>query len=210
MNNKKHLVIFVAIVAIIFIILFRLFAIIENRGKVLVTFVTAPKNAQIYIDDDKVQHKTHLKPGNYKIKVTSDNFNPYSNTLTINSNKKSIKVPVVLSNINTLSEEDVRNYETAVHKAQAIGASIAQNEGIAQRKENPIIDLLPIINDYYRIDYSYADEQQTKLILEIRADTATGRYLALQKIFGMGYNPSNYNVSFIGFVSPFDELETPL
>lgn len=206
MSNRTRIVAAFGTLLVLCVSLFTIYSFIANRGKVGVFFVVAPSNSQILIDGNKSGVKTRLKPGEYQIKVSKSGFETYTNKLIVKSSSRSLRVPIVLNadEKTSLSESDAKDYEKAIQQAQEIGATNTQNAGIAERKNNPIVDLLPVLEKYYRIDYSYKDSNQSQLVLEITADTATGRYLAIQKIFDMGYDPTNYKVRFLNLTSAFD------
>jgi len=194
-------IIIVIIMAIVF------WAIDSTKNTTSIDILVAPSTAIIKVGDNVYENGKHdIKPGNYHIEITADEFEPYTEDIMVEPGKN-YELYVALEK----AEGDVVWYEWYAErpKEDMLLTTISDKNYTKAVKtfeeRNPVVKILPYHctqyeNNYtiyieYRIDFRTSEDGQT-LIVIINDITGGNRERALQYIRNKGYNPDDYQVEY--------------
>lgn len=178
---------------------------VSQRNKLPLTVVTFPKNAHIAIGNisTKNNNKLYLDPGVYRLNVTSDGFESWTETVTMTSIERTVVV-----NLTPISDKAkaLSNKESESEYNKRIALTERDNDEVNKLfyKLNPITKKLPIRTFVYSIGHHMdpTDPSGNSIIIDIDADNGY-RQAALFKIRQLGYDPTDFNINFRGYSNPF-------
>lgn len=153
-NNKKIVIVSVAVLTIIFFGVVLWFAIRNMIFSATVNMIVAPTVAKIKIGDTVYDAVGEYKiaPGEYDVEIFADGFEEQSMTINV---KKDETTNISIYLIPT--EENVNWYNDHPEDALIMG-EIVNAETVKKLQElgnkNPVLNDLPYIVDYYTSDYS--------------------------------------------------------
>jgi hypothetical protein len=212
MGRKKRIIIFVGICALLIGVVIYLLI-----PRSYIKFKVAPKQMTATINSEEKNinngDNIQLKPGDYKITVSQNEFTPVTKDISI-KNGETFTFLVVLNPLTKAaivllgdpSVQDVINEFTAQRK----------NEVLTQQLKNyPILSILPIHDKYYRLEQcdsikypndasklgfciSYIDQPDV-------SDKELRRYI-INNIEASGYKMSDYEFIWMNDVHPPDNL----
>jgi len=174
---------------------------LSHHGKVLVEVKTAPEEALITINGKKTGEASHLAPGNYKLAVTYEGFKSFSKDFTVTANEGPLTFPVALSATTAKAQQMVKSETARYSEIEGIGGQQAQAASQQFLKDAPLVTNLPYDSGYYRIDYG--KDASGGLVIQITASSPLSRQVAIAQIRSWGFDPTDYNLQFIGFANPF-------
>lgn len=160
---------------------------------------SVPKDAKVVINNKT--YKTGsipLEPGVHNVRIEKMGFETESFDVSVDSSDYRRTYHIALG---AVSDSAVRWAQRNLHLYRALeelAGMEANNVGEKQRMENPIIAVLPYRGVLYNIDYRLADENSSRIIVQISAETPDNRSLALERIRAFGYEPTDYEVEFLG------------
>lgn len=162
-----------------------------KEDEVLVTLTIVPKDAEVFLNDQKVDNPSIVKKGEYTVKIERFGFK----TVTFKQKfKESIELPFSLIPV---TEETEKWAQENQHLYQAIESMVGQQTieaGERQRAAAPIINLLPIQRDpYYRIGYTHDEDEN--ITITIHANDETRGY-AIDELNQIEPNTANYRYRF--------------
>lgn len=203
-QNKKTLLI--SVVVVIFLItLWGIATFIERNGKVGVTIKAVPSDAIIVINNKKTKSGTHwLKAGEYTISAQKDGFKTRTKTIVANGDKDQNAVALSLTPVSEAAQQWAKKNEHAYKKNEEYGAIEARANGKYLKEKNPITNVLPYSDPYYEISYEL---QQKNILVTISTPSPRYRYIAVQKIRDLGFNPSEYKIVFKDFKNPLGDRD---
>ena len=177
---------------------------ITRTGKIPVSVVTAPRDAEITIDNEKIGNGTaYLVPDHtYTVKVHKEGFEDVTQKQYISSDEDSITV-----NLEPVSDEAKKwaeKHEDQYSAVESQAGAAADKEGGAMLDKSPIIDVLPDESLLYSIGYRAdpSDPSGNGIIISIEASEGA-RNAAIQRIRDLGYEPTDYKIEFSDYRNPF-------
>lgn len=175
-----------------------------RAGKIAVTVMTTPRDAQVHIDGREVALGTiYLEPDRtYTVTFHKEGFQDATLQKHISSSDNSIlqNLVPVSDEATKWAEENPEDYR----KVEEEGGRSANQKGLTFREKNPIVESLPYENFIYSIGY-YADTSDpsgNSIIISIDAPEGT-RNAAVQQITDLGYDPTDYKIEFNDYRNPF-------
>lgn len=201
LSKKSRRVLIIIFIFLVLILFFGTYNFISRRNKSEISFITAPAEANIKINNKTVGHKVYLTEGSYKVNVSYEGFGNIEETIQISRNQPPKEIPIALSAVTDtakiIAQKQVRQYT----KIEALGGKESMKEGIEFQKNNPISQNLPFKTGYYSIDYG--KNLSGEFELEITSNNPLGRQVAIEKIHSWGYDLTDYNIVFVGLDNPF-------
>lgn len=162
-----------------------------REDEVLITFTVVPKDAEIFLNNQKIDNTSVIKKGAYTIKVERFGFE----TVTFKRDlKKSVEIPLLLTPIIKETKEWAEENHHLYEAVEAIAGQQAVEVGEKQRAAAPIINLLPIQRDpYYRIGYIHDEDENVTITIHSNDET---RSYAIDKLNEIEPNTANYRYKF--------------
>lgn len=178
---------------------------IASIGKTAMVLWIAPEGATITVNGEEYSPGRHFfPPGEYEIIGSFESFTDDVQSITLGEEPVDIYlVP------NPESDEAIEwfidNPDAQVEQ-EAIGPLRSQQLYAEQEADSPLIDELPFrANNWgFRLEYGLSPtrEGDDKIAIRVLADTPFGRDAALDMINKLGYDPSYYEIVFVGFENP--------
>ena len=201
MMNKKILALVLAL--IVAVILASIF--ITTKKDVVVTtgfnILVAPGNSQIYLDGKKIKSGINqTEPGKHSIVVKHNDFTTHKSIVESKLNKI-VPLPIGLEPSTAAGVAWKQKNGDEYTKLQAIGDQNFESESKAAVDQYPIISELPKdMSPLFRIDYGISKKYPSseKIALYVSSRNPVEKQNALSYIYGMGYDPSDYEIIFEG------------
>lgn len=194
----------VAILVVVFLILPIALGIHNAKYSATIHLTVAPLDARVLIDD-RVVHpgdSVRVEPGEYTVVVKMAGFFSYAERVTLNDGDETTVLTALES-----SDESTADWYLEHPEDDSIASSIVskQVEENAEEylKEYPIVAELPIIEDFYRIDYGYCNETDDEFCILITS-LGGARTTAANRLMGIsGYDAAKYRIEYMQYVNPF-------
>lgn len=182
------------------------FTLISRQGKVGVTISAVPRDAAVLIDGKKTSSGTHwLIPGTYTISAEKDGFTKNAKTVVVTPDKEKNVVALSLAAESEAAMRWVEKNEREYLKNQEYGALEARANGVYFRQQNPIASVLPFTDPYYTISYQVQDDNS--IMITIATPSPRYRYLAVEKLRTLGYNPTDFRILFTDYKNPLGDSD---
>ena len=202
--NKKRIVIISSLTVFMAIIVFYSFITIGRVGKMEVNIVVAPNDSEIKIDNIKVNvGKNYLSAGEHKIIVERKHFLKVESSFSISESDTYVP-PIALKPVDSEGLAIEKLNQKYYIEADNLFSEKYIKETNKLEKKYPILKKLP--RDYspnLRIDYGVSkkypnDESKIALYISTKSgsNSAIYRQTALDIIYRMGYDPSDYEIIF--------------
>lgn len=177
----------------------------EHAGKVAVPVEVVPRDAQVKLSDGQElpgRGTVWLKPGEYKVTVSSDGFAPYTSNLRVSSDS----MPYIYTGLAATSDKAKKwqeKHASEYHNLELLTIQKSRDYNVRFKSSNPIVNILPIKDPYYSIDYRNYDDKSVELI--IYGASPRYRQAAIDLLRTKGYEPTEYRITYDGFVNPLSE-----
>ena len=197
---KTKSVIIIVITLVIFLIIISLFVFSNKKATTGVNIIIVPSDSEIMLDGKVVPSGTNsTKPGKHTVEVKRKDFD--NNKLTVNVVSNQIQlVTVGLSPNNSIGIKWQKEHQKEYLELENIGDIPIQQNSADILKKYPIIANLPQdMSPIYRIDYGISKKypgDTLKIAIYISSDNPTDQLTAINKIYEMGYDPSDYEIIF--------------
>lgn len=175
---------------------------LENqRGKIAVDVLTAPQDAQVSLENGETiqQGTAYIKPGKHTVTVSKEGFKSY--TLELNAvpeNYPTIYVGLIPDNAETRKWREKN--QAIYNELELRTRERSKKFAVEFNKNNPIIKDLPVKDPYFTISYKNVDDKNIALI--ISGTSPRYRQYAIEKIYQMGYDPTDYKIEIKKFENP--------
>lgn len=199
----KNKIIIILIAVIIFLLSLALFIVSSQKtaNEVDVTIKIAPSDSIITIDN-KINAKNgtvRLSPGKHSFVFKREGFIEVKDTITVYKTEPNLVIKGLTPN-SAEGDKYVNQHPKEYEEIGQIGDQEAERTGILLTEKNPLIlDLPADVSPQYRIDYGvsvrYPDDQ-TKIAIYISSASAKDKSNAIQIIYDLGYDPSDYEIIF--------------
>lgn len=199
--NRTKIVLGIALVMIGVLLAYSIFYYVRSRDHINLTLYVLPTNSKIVIGNTQYSNGSiWLSPGNYTIQVTSDGFQPYKGSVTVQNGDKNITVSLMPESAEAIKWQSENNdkYKQLENLADAQD-DISANRALSS---NPIISALPYRSALFSIGYHTTIDGQ--VVLDVYAEA--GYYnAAMRSIADLGYNPAEYQIEFNNYTNPFGD-----
>jgi hypothetical protein len=197
--KKIKLIIILFLVVTLGLVLMILLNPINHKGKIKVSIIIAPKDANIIIDGKRAKSGTnYLLPGKYKVTASRQHFT--SIKITIDVSQTSSVFPIELAANDSTGQILVKEQYADFIDVEGYASREHDQQVSAAVQSYPIINNLPIdATPNYRIDYGISKkypDNSSKVALYVSANSSFYRQTALYVIYSLGYDPSDYEIIF--------------
>lgn len=174
----------------------------ERSGTIAVPVEVVPRDAQVTLsngDELPSRGTAYIAPGDYKITVKKEGFASQTRELRVSS----AAVPYIYIGLTGKSDQAKSWQKSHLRDYQNLELlTIAKNRDYTTlfRSANPIVEILPIKDPYYTIDYRNHDDTSIELI--IYGTSPRYRTVALEFLRDKGYEPTDYRITYEGFDNP--------
>lgn len=200
-------IILVIIFVILFLILPIALGVYNSRFSASVKLTVAPSDAKIRIGESTARpgDTVRLEPGDYTVIITRTGFFSYAEQISLENGDEKLVLAALES-----SAESTANwyYEHPEDDSIATGVISEQVTQSAEEytKKYPITSILPIFEDFYRIDYGLCQATDDEFCIFITA-LAGARSTAANRLMGLsGYDPAEYHIEYQQYVNPFGSV----
>jgi hypothetical protein len=169
-----------------------------------VDVLVSPTTATVKIGEKTYENGRHdLAPGNYHVEISLEEFNTYTDDITINPGDNYELYITLDKTVDSAQWYAERPDEDRLYTS--ISDKNYEKDSRTFAKNNPVVDILPYHctkyeNNYatyieYRIDYKISDDGQNAILL-IKDITGDNKKRALQYIREHGHNPDDYQIEY--------------
>jgi hypothetical protein len=139
-----------------------------------------------------------VDPGELTIKISRDEFDPYTEKLTI-KNGETVEILVALYPKTSAAKELLGTEKSDIIIQRLTGRAMEKNSA-QLRKEYPIISSLPIRDKYYMVticDSRKNPEDKTKVAICIELYEPAAKQSAIDDVKSRGFNLDDYETYFV-------------
>ncbi|MFZ1360816.1 MAG: PEGA domain-containing protein [Candidatus Saccharimonadales bacterium] len=203
-QHKRTIIICTAALCII-VTVWGIATYISRIGKVGITISAVPSSAVVTINGTPVGNGTHwVAPDTYTIAASKDGFGSRSKQVNVTDAKTHNVVALSLSPQSGAAKQWAERHERDYKQNEAYGAIEARTNGDYFKQKNPITNILPYTDPYYEIAYT---THGSAIVVTISTPSPRYRYIAVQKLRELGFNPSAFTIQFIDFDNPLERAE---
>lgn len=200
MNNKIKSIIIIS--AVIFIAIISLYIYSSKKVTTGFNIYTVPTDSKIVLDGKPVSSGNNsTSPGKHTVEVSHENFDLKKQTFDVVNNQIKI-VAIGLSPNNSVGKKWQQDHQKDYLELENSADTSFKQDSADVLKKYPIISNLPQdISPIFRIDYGVSKrypKDPTRVALYISSDNPADKVSALQYIYKMGYDPSDYEIIFEG------------
>lgn len=198
LTKKQRLAFYIIATLTIALVIYFIATFAVRIGKVGVTVQYAPYAAKVTLNGTEVKNKSTvwLQPGKYNVKVECEHFNTTERTVEISSDYKFIVG--TLSTADDEGEQYVNSHKQEFTEVEGLVGQALSEEGMAIKKQYPILNYLPINNRLFSISYAYDDNNvpiiNVKSELEF-LDDAVAKMKTLKNVdltaYQINFSPEN-------------------
>ncbi len=197
-------VILVVAFILIFLVLPISLGIYNSKFSAKIVLDIAPSDSKILVGDKVARpgDTVRVEPGNYMVIVTRDGFFSYAEEVNLENGDSKMILAALDSSDESTADWYLNHPED---DSIASGAASAKyfEESEEYVREYPIVDVLPIIEDFYRIDYGFCQQTDGDFCIIITA-LAGARSRAANRLMGLsGYDAAQYKIEYQQFSDPF-------
>ena len=182
--------IFIAVISISIAVL------ISRIGKIAVQVKYAPYSATIKLNGVTISNNStnYLSPGNYTLTAELDHFESISESVTIDDSTEYLLGQLLPTDQE--GESIATAHQSEYSEVEGIFGQLSNEAGAVIKEEYPILNHLPINNNFYSISFRYDSDTPGKPLITVKAeplylDIATQKLLSFKDV-----NPAEYDISF--------------
>jgi len=202
-NNYKKLLILAAVV-LIAVAVYGIYTLVTRNGKIPVAVSVVPGDSKITLDGNSAPSSgtLYLTSGDHTIKVSKDGFTTETRKYFVDEDHKTINVS--LSPISEEAKKWAKENSQLYLDNEGRGGAASEEEGIAFRDKNPIVDVLPYDGLLYTIGYQTDTRDPSGNSIIITIDAGPGnRNAAVEQLREFGYDPTDFVIKFNDYTNPF-------
>ncbi len=176
---------------------------ISRIGKTPFEVRILPGDAHITIDGaSALNGVNYLKKGTYTIEVRRDGFTGVKQQITIGDDADTNYVALALEAETDAARKYITDHAQEYTEFEGFVGTKQAVIGVKFTNQNPLTAALPYRDAYYTIGYT--DTPSKGLVITIHSSSPRYRYMALQKIRDLGYDPVNYRFQFVNYTNPLE------
>lgn len=175
-----------------------------HQGKIAIPVEVVPRDANVTLDGKPLPSRgtAWITPGNYKVTVSKDGFASYTNSLRV-SEDATPYIYVALAGKSDNAKKWQETNRADYSRLELLTIQKSREYNTRFKSNNPIVSILPIKDPYYTIDYRNYNDTSVELI--IYGTSPRYREAAIDFLRSKGYDPTDYRVTYEGFVNPLGE-----
>lgn len=176
----------------------------QRRGKLPVPVEVVPRDAKVTVatgEELPSRGEAYLKPGEYKVTVAREGFESQTRTLRVSADA----VPYIYIGLVGKSKESAdwqKAHQTEYQRLELLTVEKNREYNTLFKSTNPIVNVLPIKDPYYSIDYRNHDDKSVELI--VWGTSPAKRRAALEFLRTKGYEPTDYRIQYDGYTNPLE------
>lgn len=176
----------------------------ERRGKLPVPVYVVPRDATVMLSNGQqltTRGTAYIAPGNYKVTVASDGFDTQTRDVRVTSDA----VPYIyigLAGRSTQAKSWQQAHQSDYQQLEILTVERNREYNTLFKSRNQIVNILPIKDPYYSIDYRNYDDRSIELV--VWGTSPQTRRAALDLLRKKGYEPTDYRISYDGFENPLE------
>lgn len=180
----------------------------ERQGTIAVPVEVVPRDATVKLSDGQQlpnRGAAYIKPGDHKVIVSKEGFTTRTYNLRVSENS----VPYIYIGLAGKTKEAKdwqKNHARDYQNLELLTVEKNRDYTTLLRSANPIVEILPIKDPYYTIDYRNGDNDSIEL--SIFGTSPRYREIALEYLRSKGYDPTDYRITYEGFENPLVEEAT--
>lgn len=197
---KKSIAITVAILVAISVV-WTLIALVSRIGKIPLTVRVVPSSVRVTLGDQLIGNgTTWVKAGTYTVRIEKEGFKTQSKEFVVTTQKKQNVIAIALVAESDDAKKWAREHDREYLAVQEYGAIEANTYGTYIATKHPITKVLPFNDPYYQITYTL--QRDDDIALTIATPSPRYRYYAVEKLRNLGFDPTNYRITFKDFQNP--------
>jgi len=177
----------------------------QRRGKIAVPVQVVPHDANVKLSTGETlpsNGTAYIAPGEYKVTVSYDGFTSQRRDLRVSSTAKPFIYTGLVGKTKEAKQWQVDN-QADYGELETLTVERAREYNTLFKSNNPIVNVLPIKDPYYTIDYRNYDDKSIELI--IYGVSPKYRQVALNFLRSKGYEPTDYRISYDNFDNPLEK-----
>lgn len=202
--TKIKVTVILLVCAIVGLLGYGLYNQMSKSNKIAVTISSAPTDAAITVDGQRIgSNPVYLEPNKtYKFTASKDGFETQSTTKYITSADS--VVPFELPGVSDEAKQWAKDNQDIYLEVEGSAGQSAIKKGEAFTAKNPVTDSLPLETLIYTIGYKADQTDPSGNSIIVTVDAAPGyRNGALQAIKDLGYDPTQFKIEFKDYTNPF-------
>lgn len=174
----------------------------QRRGKLAVPVDVVPNDANVVLSTGQQlpsRGTAYISPGNYNVTVSKQGFASQTRPLRVTQDA----VPYIYIGLVGTTQEAKNWVDTHPEEYQRLQSlTVVKNQAYNTlfKSNNTIVNILPIKDPYYSVDYRNYNDESIELV--IWGTSPATRQAALDQIRAKGYDPTDYRISYDGFDNP--------
>lgn len=174
---------------------------VYRAGKIAVPVEVVPRDATVKVNGTDMTSRgtVWIKPGEYTATAVRDGFKTQARPLRVSKDA----VPYIYIALEGETDEAKQwqsSHGSDYQRLELLTAEKSRDYTVRFVSNNPIVNILPIKDPYYSIDYRNYDDKSIELI--IYGTSPRYRKAAVDFLRKKGYEPTDFRVTYEGFVNP--------
>ncbi|MBH2007659.1 carboxypeptidase regulatory-like domain-containing protein [Candidatus Saccharibacteria bacterium] len=176
----------------------------QRRGKLPVAVEVVPRDATVKTNTGEAltsRGEAYLKPGEYKVTVAREGFASQTRDLRVSEDS----TPYIYIGLAGKSKESIdwqESHKSEYQRLELLTVEKNREYNTLFKSANPIVNILPIKDPYYSIDYRNYDDKSVELV--VWGTSAEKRQAALTFLRKKGYEPTDYRIQYDGYKNPLE------
>ncbi|MBH1980025.1 carboxypeptidase regulatory-like domain-containing protein [Candidatus Saccharibacteria bacterium] len=176
----------------------------QRRGKLPVAVEVVPRDATVKTNTGEAltsRGEAYLKPGEYKVTVAREGFASQTRDLRVSEDS----TPYIYIGLAGKSKESIdwqESHKSEYQRLELLTVEKNREYNTLFKSSNPIVNILPIKDPYYSIDYRNYDDKSVELV--VWGTSTEKRQAALTFLRKKGYEPTDYRIKYDGYKNPLE------
>lgn len=177
----------------------------ERHGTIAVSVEVVPRDATVTLSNNQEvpsHGAAYIKPGDYKVTVKKEGFTTRIYDLRVSDNS----VPYIYIGLAGKTKDAKawqKNHMRDYQNLELLTVEKNRDYTTLLRSANPIVEILPIKDPYYTIDYRNHNDGSIELI--VYGTSPRYREVAIAYLRDKGYEPTDYRITYESFKNPLTQ-----
>ncbi len=176
----------------------------QRAGKLAVPVEVVPRDATVKIGEQAITSRgtAWIAPGEHTATVSRDGFESQTRTLRVSADAEPYLYIALVGETNDAKKwQD--SHQSDYQRIELLTVQKARDYNTRFKSNNPIVNILPIKDPYYSIDYRNYDDKTIELIID--GTSPRYRQVAIDLLRKKGYEPTDFRVTYDNFTNPLGE-----
>lgn len=205
MNSRLKLILIAAALVIVTPIIIWVWTMTSQSGTTNVKISVLPEDSTVIIDNKDISGKRsiRLKPGEYTFTISKEGFEKDIKKVTLKEGDAEYQLFSTPTPVSGEAQRWIESNTDKYTKLESKAGKVADEQGREFSDKHPITSMLPIQKSIYSIGYRSTSNGDS-ITLTVYAEEGY-REAALQELRDAHFDPSEYEIEFKDYRSPFDE-----